>query len=167
MSRIASDPSEHPFTRRSPSEQTGRWYDAPEHRFATLQTGTPIVASTSIKSYAFYQKVDTKELLLSFARPEDQIRSILDRMEQHFRNNVSHYGLLIDDSLTTTVEKNLDVDKVTFAIKARVICPTVDNTRTSAPKRRYCSHCDTFSFEDGFHSGTCENCGAPYPKEQF
>lgn len=117
------------------------------------------------------QFVSTETIKISEIRPfmgeaESFKEGVFRHLERQFRKNLSWYGLIIEDSFEKVIEQPSeiyeDVDVLYFRVKARALCPTEPFDAPQKPKRSYCEHCTSWSFEDKFHSGTCENCGAPY-----
>ena len=126
---------------------------------------------TRLEKFAVYEVIpDRPEYLVAPIGFEGTVLDGLQiRMERRFRDNIAQVGLLIEDSITWDVEtriiefhKELPEMRV-LVLRANVICPSAE--QNVGPKRRLCSYCGTWSFEDGFHSGTCENCGGRYRDE--
>ena len=96
----------------------------------------------------------------------DQIEGCSHYIKRDMTKRLSDIGLLIPDSVDVVVEEYPRVDddrrKYRVLCHANALMPTA--TGEKEPARHYCDHCGSTAFEDQYHSGTCENCGAPFAK---
>jgi hypothetical protein len=127
-----------------------------------------IKMGSKIEAFVTTKKVLASDIYLN-QNPEETQAYIFEHLERQFRENLSWYGLVIEDSLKKIIKRPPIVDGehgdvLYFQIKARALCPTKPFNAPDKPKRSFCEHCQSWSFEDKFHSGTCENCGAPYQR---
>ncbi len=145
-------------------ENKVEWGRPSEHSTMVRYSDGQIIRMDSrIESYAVYEEVRRDNAWAMGRNPNDIANELHGHMERQLRENLSFYGCIIDDSIYfRLIDRDNNTDYYTFCLSARAICPTTPPDIAQAPKRKHCQHCLTYSFEDNFHSGTCENCGAPY-----
>ena len=128
---------------------------------------------TRLEKFAVYEVMpDRPDYLVAPVGFEGTVLDSLQiRMERRFRDNISQVGLLIEDSIAWDVETRVLeyhgelTEMRVLVLRANVICPSAE--QNIGPKRRLCPYCDTWSFEDQFHSGTCEDCGGSYGDKKW
>jgi hypothetical protein len=124
---------------------------------------------TRLESFALGYDVNTNVIL--GAGFTDAIEYAQEILERDLRNKLSQMGLLIPDSMEFSRDENVWIERGEYRIilRANALMPTYTAPVNQLPpaQRRYpCNHCGCSAFEDQFHSGTCENCGAPFDSIQ-
>jgi hypothetical protein len=103
----------------------------------------------------------------SFQETYEMIRHELETI---MRTRIAQYGLLIEDSLTFEEDRDYFSRErcILVLLRANALMPTYSGDSINGlPKRYPCQHCGTSAFEDQYHSGTCENCGAPFDRMHY
>ena len=151
-------------------ERELQWWDKP-YAETNLHSHTPhamevIKMGSKIEQFVMTEKVTRQEIMLFGTQHGNLEKRVYDHLEHRMREYLSWYGLIIEDSIERIVElaDPIDRDIILVRLKARALCPTEPFDAPDRPKRSFCGHCQSWSFEDKFHSGTCENCGAPFQR---
>jgi hypothetical protein len=146
------------------------WRYTPPGREDTFAAQLPIInLTTRLERFAVSEQMDVWAFrsMLSHNTPEQIFEGIKRDLEHTARERIAHYGLIIPDSMTIErdVPYEAEHDVMRFVFRFNALMPTFEEPTKdmpNLPRRRKCIHCETYSFEDKYHSGTCENCGAPY-----
>lgn len=116
--------------------------------------------------------------VLSFGKhtPQYLLHDTCNDCAQYLRKEMvkrlADIGLLIPDSVSVEIKEKWDFERTEsryfeyhVVCRANALMPT--STGEKEPRRHYCEHCTSTAFEDQYHSGTCENCGAPFKRGTF
>jgi len=95
-----------------------------------------------------------------------EVQDAMEYLTRCLKESCRGKGILDESSIEFTTDYDYDRKGEILRIHANLMVPysPPPTIIKAEPKKYYCDHCDSVALEDEYHSGTCENCGAPFPK---